>query len=211
MATSTFSDPIVVIAVGSAALAAAMLVWHLVRRPPITRFTKLGLLFAIGVLPIITAGTGNYAGFEATKLRTFCGSCHVMTPYLDDAISPISHSLASRHNRNEQFGPESCYICHAEYGMFGTILTKAGGMKHVYLYALEYRHYTVEEALPKINIAKPFSNDTCMRCHSTEVPSWLAIGDHVSTIDEVRANEVSCASVGCHGPPHIVGKPEVKR
>jgi cytochrome c-type protein NapC len=206
MATSTFSEPYVVVAAGAAALSVALLLWHLVRRPPLTRTTKLLLLLGIGILPLITAGTGNIAGYEATKARTFCGSCHVMTPYLDDAISPYSVSLAARHNRNQHFGPESCYVCHADYGMFGTVTTKMGGMKHVYLYLTEFHAYTFEEALPKIHIAKPFPNDTCIRCHSTAVPSWLAVGDHASMLDEIRANQVSCASEGCHGPPHEVGR-----
>ena len=38
------------------------------------------------------------------------------------------------------FGSENCYVCHANYGMFGTIVTKAGGMRHVWLYLTEYRN-----------------------------------------------------------------------
>jgi nitrate/TMAO reductase-like tetraheme cytochrome c subunit len=206
MATSTYSNPLIAAALASAVVATGLLVWFLVRRPTLTRATKIVLLLGIGVLPLFTAGTGNVVGYEATKARTFCGSCHVMTPYLDDALSPDSLSLAARHNRNEHFGPESCYVCHADYGMFGTVTTKLGGMRHVYLYLFEFRAYSFEEALPKINIAKPFSNDTCMRCHSTAVPSWQDVADHGSLLKEIRNDTVSCASEGCHGPPHAVGK-----
>jgi len=206
MATSISTEPYVLVAVGAAALSALLILWHLIRQPALTRWTKVLLLFGIGLLPLVTAGTGNVAGYEATKARTFCGSCHVMTPYLDDALSPISRSLASRHNFNEQFGPESCYVCHADYGMFGTITTKMGGMRHVYLYLTEFHSLPFEEALPKIKISKPFQNATCMRCHSTDLASWRNVGDHASMADEVRAGEVSCISEGCHAPAHEVGR-----
>src|SRR5438046_6909874 len=116
-----FSDPFVAFAIGCAALAAVLLLWFLVKRPVLDRKVKLVLLFGIGVLPIGTAGTGNVAGYHATKTTTFCGSCHVMTPYSDDSRDRASTSLAARHARNEALGGENCYACHADYGLFGTI------------------------------------------------------------------------------------------
>jgi nitrate/TMAO reductase-like tetraheme cytochrome c subunit len=196
------SDPFLVFALGCAALSVGLLIGYLVVRPKLSRATKLLLLFGIGLLPLGTAANGNVAGYHATKTRTFCSSCHVMTPFGDDASSPGSTSLAARHGRNEAFGDENCYTCHADYGMFGTIATKLGGMRHVYEYALHFHQLTVDEALPKIHIRHPFPNATCMRCHSTEVPGWQRIGDHRSLLDQLRAGTVSCASEGCHGPAH---------
>lgn len=195
-------DPFIAFALVCAVLSAALLLWYLVARPQLTRTTKLVLLFGIGVLPIGTAANGNIAGYHATKTRVFCSACHVMTPFGDDSSNPGSTSLAARHGRNEEFGAENCYACHADYGMFGTITTKIGGMRHVYEYALHFRQLTLEEALPKIHIRRPFPNATCMRCHSTEAPGWQRVGDHKSLIDRVRAGQVSCASAGCHGPAH---------
>ncbi|MFT3694459.1 MAG: NapC/NirT family cytochrome c [Kofleriaceae bacterium] len=200
------SNPLLAAALGCAALSAVLVVWFLVRRPPLTNATKLVLLAAIGVLPIVTAATGNVAGFEATKTRRFCGSCHVMTPYRDDSEDPHSITLAARHARNELFGDENCYACHADYGMYGTIVTKAGGMRHVYEYVLHYRNTPLEEARRTIHIRKPFPNSTCMHCHSTEAPLWNAVKEHASLVDRVRSNEVSCASEGCHGPAHPFSK-----
>jgi len=197
-----FSDPFLVFALGCAALSVGLLIGYLIVRPKLSHATKLVLLFGIGVLPIGTAANGNVAGYHATKTRTFCSSCHVMTPFGDDASSPGSTSLAARHGRNEAFGDENCYTCHADYGMFGTIATKLGGMRHVYEYALHFHQLTVDEALPRIHIRNPFPNATCMRCHSTEVPGWQRIGDHRSLVDRLRAGTVSCASEGCHGPAH---------
>ena len=187
--------------------AAVLALWFLIRRPALTRRTKLVLLAAIGVLPLVTAGTGNVAGYEATKARHFCGSCHVMTPYQNDSEDRHSTALAARHARNQLFGDENCYACHAEYGMFGTVLTKIGGMRHVYDYTFHYRNMSLEEAREKIHIRTPFQNATCMHCHSTEGPSWNAIKDHASILDRVRSGAVSCASAGCHGPAHPFSKP----
>lgn len=200
------TDPLTVTALGCAALSAILVLWYLIRRPALTRATKIVLLFGIGLFPIATAMTANYADFEATKNRTFCGSCHVMKPYQDDSENPMSTSLASRHARNEQFGHENCYACHADYGMFGTVKTKLGGMRHVYLYLTEYRTKSLAEARETIHILHPFQNATCMRCHSTENPLWKGIKDHASVIDRVRNGEVSCASEGCHGPAHPFSK-----
>lgn len=211
MATSIFSDPFLALGLITAGASAIVLLWYLVRRPALTRATKIALLFGIGLLPIATAGNGNIAGFEATKERQFCSSCHVMTPYGADASSADSESLASRHSRNEQFGHESCYSCHADYGMFGTVATKLGGLRHVYEYALHYRDMPTQAFLETIEIRRPFPNATCMRCHSTTNPGWSQIGDHASALADVRANTVSCASEGCHGPAHPFSKDARRR
>lgn len=211
MATSIFSDPFLALGLLTAGAAAIVLLWYLVRRPPLNRATKIALLFGIGLLPIATAGNGNIAGFEATKERQFCSSCHVMTPYGDDAASGDSLSLASRHSRNAQFGHESCYSCHADYGMFGTVATKLGGLRHVYEYVLHYRDVPTQRFLETIEIRRPFPNATCMRCHSTTTPGWGQIGDHASALAELRAGSVSCASEGCHGPAHPFSKAARRR
>jgi cytochrome c-type protein NapC len=208
---SIFSDPFLVLGLGTASLSALVLLWYLVRRPLATRATKIALLFGIGLLPLATAGNGNIAGYHATKERQFCGSCHVMTPYGDDSADPASASLAARHARNEEFGSESCYTCHADYGMFGTITTKLGGLRHVYEYVLHYRTMELEQFLSTIEIRTPFPNATCIRCHSTTNPTWNAIGEHASTRAEVRAGTLACASEGCHGPAHPFSKAARRR
>jgi nitrate/TMAO reductase-like tetraheme cytochrome c subunit len=189
-----------------AVLSALVIIWYLVRRPPLDSGTKLALLFGIGLFPIATAGSGNYAGLEATKQVRFCGSCHVMTPYSNDSGDLHSTTLAARHARNAMFGEENCYACHANYGMFGTIKTKAGGMRHIYEYVFHYKDMSLAEAREKIHIREPFQNSTCMHCHSTENPGWNAIKEHVSLLDRVRGGSVSCASEGCHGPAHPFSK-----
>jgi nitrate/TMAO reductase-like tetraheme cytochrome c subunit len=196
------AHPLTLIALVCAGLAAVILVSFLVRRPALVGATKVWLLIGLGVLPLGAAAAGNIQGYQATKQRKFCGSCHVMVPHASDSEDVSSGSLASRHARNALFGGENCYVCHADYGMFGTILTKLGGLKHVYMYATHYRDISLEEAKKTIRLYKPYPNENCMQCHSTQLDLWLRTPDHKSALTEVRENRISCASAGCHGFAH---------
>jgi hypothetical protein len=207
-----FSDPFLLLALATAGGSAILLLWYLFRRPALTRLTKIALLFGIGILPIATATNGNVAGYHATKTTKFCASsCHVMVPYGQDSWNHESTSLASRHARNEAFGEENCYACHADYGMFGTVTTKIGGMRHVYEYLTHYHSMPLEESLVKIELRRPFRNEQCTRCHSTQNPLFNKVPDHASARDDVRAGKVSCASEGCHGFAHPFSKEARKR
>src|SRR6266568_1817884 len=115
------------VALACTVASAAIILWYLVRRPPLGRVTKVLLLLGLGLLPVMVALTGNIAGYEFTLSRQFCGSCHVMGPYVRDAGDPKSQSLAAIHSRNHKFGEQSCYTCHADYDMFGAITTKLTG------------------------------------------------------------------------------------
>src|SRR5678810_362978 len=122
------------VALASAAIAAVILLHFLLRKPALDLRAKLMLLLGLGVFPAICAATSTVAGMEQTTHREFCGSCHTMDDHFGNATDPKEQSLAARHTRNPFFGEESCYVCHADYGMFGYALTKLGGMKHVYYY-----------------------------------------------------------------------------
>jgi cytochrome c-type protein NapC len=196
------SSPLALIAVICAVLSAVIIVGYLILHPEPTQATRAWLFFGLGVFPLGTAFAGNIQGFEATKERAFCGSCHVMIPHASDSNSLTSRSLSSRHARNKLFGDENCYACHADYGMFGTVVTKMGGMRHVWLYFTEYRHQTIEEARQTIHLLAPYPNDNCMQCHSTEVDLWQKVSDHKASLKDVRSGRVSCASAGCHGYAH---------
>ena len=201
------NHPLALIALTCATLAAVILIVFLVRRPPLDGVTKIWLLLGLGVFPIGAAAAGNIEGFEATKRRQFCGSCHVMVPHASDSGDMNSASLASRHARNALFGGENCYVCHADYGMYGTILTKLGGLKHVYMYATEFHDVSLEEAKQRIHLYKPYPNENCMQCHSTRLALWLQVPDHKASVTELRENRISCASSGCHGFAHPFTKP----
>lgn len=192
--------------IASAFIAAGILVVHLVRRPAIDASTKLWLLMGLGVFPIGSAAAANVEGFHATQTRTFCGSCHVMEPHAGDSVDPKSTSLAAIHARNPTFGGENCYTCHKDYGMYGYVMTKMGGMRHVYLYLTRYHSMPLEESKYDIRILHPLPNENCMSCHTTTAPRWLAIGDHASSLEQVRQGSLSCASAGCHGFAHPMTK-----
>lgn len=199
---SLHATPVAIVALVCAGLSAAILVAYLVLRPKLGHATKVWLTLGLGVFPIGVAAAGNVEGYEATKERAFCGSCHVMGLHAADSDDAASGSLASRHARNQLFGNENCYACHADYGMFGTITTKIGGMRHVWLYYTEYHDVPIEEAKRTIHLRKPYPNGNCMHCHSTRLDLWKRVPDHASSLEEVRAGRVSCASAGCHGLAH---------
>jgi nitrate/TMAO reductase-like tetraheme cytochrome c subunit len=197
-----------VVALSCAAAAAAILIWYLIRKPPLTLAVKLWLLLGLGVFPALGATSSTVTGMEATTNREFCGSCHVMTAHLEDAVAPDSQSLAARHTRNPFFGEKSCYVCHADYGMYGYAMTKAGGMRHVYEYYLGgYMSMSLEEARDKIHLRKPYDNTNCRQCHTTSLHDWRRVPDHESLKVELDSNQVSCASAGCHGYAHPFTKP----
>ncbi len=176
-----------------------IMVWYLVRRPHLQRTTKVLLLLGLGVFPAVVSLTGNVASFGYTMTRPFCGSCHVMGPYLRDAEDPKSTSLAAIHSRNHKFGEDSCYHCHADYQLFGAVTTKMSGMRHLFHYITEYANTGPDgEGGPTIHLYKPFKNDTCMQCHSTGAKKYLEV--HGDQLDAIRAGDVRC--IDCHSEIH---------
>jgi nitrate/TMAO reductase-like tetraheme cytochrome c subunit len=200
-----------IVSVASAAIAAAILIVYLKQKPARDFRTKLWLLLGLGVFPAIAAASSTVAGMERTTEREFCGSCHVMTAHYEDAGDASSQSLAARHSRNPYFGHKSCYVCHADYGMYGYAMTKAGGLRHVYEYYLGgYRKMPLEEFKTIIHLRKPYDNTNCRQCHTTTLHDWRRVPDHVSLKAEVESNKVSCASAGCHGYAHPFTKKPVE-
>lgn len=185
------------VALGLALLSAVLLIGYLVKRPVLTRSVKLWLFFALGPMPISAAMAGNVANFEVTTHRSFCASCHTMDHYANDAADPHSSSLASIHSKNPYFGEKSCYVCHADYGMFGTVMTKIGGMHHVWDY------YTQDWDTPghrPPKLYKPYSNTACMQCHPADKPRQPL--EHKLHNQAMKDGTVSCAAANCHGSPH---------
>jgi cytochrome c-type protein NapC len=166
------------VALIAAASAALILIAYLIRRPALDRRMKLWLLVGLGPLPITAAMIGNVANFEVTKERSFCARCHTMDMYAADAADPKSGTLASMHSKNPYFGNQSCYVCHADYGMFDW---EAPG-----------------HAPPKL--LKPYSHEACKQCHAPDrARQPLEHQVHRKAID---SGEVGCTAAGCHGRPH---------
>jgi cytochrome c-type protein NapC len=187
------------IALACAALSVAIGAWYLIRRPHLHRVTKTLLLLGLGVFPLIVSLTGNIASFEYTLTRPFCGSCHVMGPYLRDAEDPKSNSLAAMHSRNHKFGENSCYTCHADYQMFGAITTKMNGMRHLFKYVTEYASTGPDgQGGPPIHLYKPFKSEACMQCHSMTAKKYLE--QHADQVEQMRSGDVAC--IDCHNEVH---------
>ncbi|MBK7857871.1 MAG: NapC/NirT family cytochrome c [Archangiaceae bacterium] len=195
------------LALGTAAVAAVLLLHHLVMRPRLTMGTRIRLLLGLAVFPFLSAVATTAHGMHRTTEAEFCGSCHVMTTHLTDLEDPESKSLASRHGRNPMFGGSACYTCHADYSMLGYPLTKLKGMSHVYNYYLGgYRSWSLEKFHEEVRIAKPFPNANCQQCHSGALASFRDVKEHRAMAEELKANRVSCASAGCHGVAHTFSK-----
>jgi cytochrome c-type protein NapC len=178
-------------------LSAALIVGFLVRSPPLTAYAKLLLGLGLFVLPTSAALLANVQNLETSKSVEFCGSCHVMDSYVNDARDPSSKSLASLHARLPAFRDEACYTCHADYGMYGGVTTKIGGMHHVVAFYSD--DWTRPGHAPPA-LYKPFDVRTCETCHQP-----LRDGaplEHQVHAAKIAAHEISCAAGGCHGPPH---------
>lgn len=204
------ASPLSWIAFACALVAAGIMVYYLIRRPPLDAAGKTVMLLGVGILPIAVAMIGNMEGLAATEHQQFCGSCHTMDMWIEDANDPDSDSLAAIHSRTTKFGDKSCYVCHKDYGMFGYAMTKIGGMGHVYQFLTEWMWYDREEVLDKIHIARPFKNDNCMQCHSTTGRIWTDTQDHAGLVGDLRSGETSCVSAGCHGYAHPFSKDDEK-
>lgn len=190
-----------------AAVAAAMLVHYLARRPALTLATKGRLALALGLFPVLAAVSSTAEGLRVSTERNFCGSCHVMEFHVHDAEDPNSTSLAARHSRNPFFGGRSCYVCHADYGMLGYPMTKLTGMQHVWAYYTDdYLGETTAQAVGRIELYKPYDNTNCRQCHSGRLPKWRSVPEHVSLEAQLDDNRVSCATEGCHGYAHPFSK-----
>ncbi len=201
------TTPFGALTLASAAIAALILLHHLIARPSLTPTVRLRLLLGLAVIPFITAVSSTAFGLHRTTERDFCGSCHVMATHLSDLEDPKSQGLAARHAHNSQNGPTACYVCHADYGLFGSPLTKLTGMSHVWNYYLGgYSSWSLERFHAEVRTAKSYPNANCRQCHSGTLASFTNIKEHVALAEELEQNRVSCASAGCHGVAHPFSK-----
>jgi len=58
------------------------------------------------------------------------------------------------------------------------VLTKIGGMKHVWMYYTQYRNVSAEDAKKEHRSLRAVSERHCMQCHSTTDALWGAVPDH---------------------------------
>jgi len=148
------------------------------------------LLFGIAVFPSLALLLGATTAIDDAKRPEFCGSCHVMQPFINDLKNDASTTLAAVHYQNRYILEHQCYTCHTDYGIFGPVRAKLTGVRHLWNY--ETGHYT----LP-IKIREPYRVKNCLHCHG-DAKVFRIKHDHLR--EEIDAGVVSC--LDCHGPAH---------
>ena len=176
-----------------------VLAWRGLRRGGSVVAVGVLLFVGLALLPLVLTFVGYVHGFREMETVQSCGSCHVMTPYVNDLTDPKSEALAPVHFKNRYIQEHHCYTCHTDYGMFGTAAAKMEGVRHIYY------HVTGTYTLP-IKIAKPYSNVRCLSCHAESQKFQKSEGHSAEVQPQLIAGSVSC--LDCHAPAHT---PKVAR
>jgi nitrate/TMAO reductase-like tetraheme cytochrome c subunit len=165
--------------------------WKLMNR--IGRVSLAGLVFAF--FPAVWGGAIMLHGMNEMKEVTFCGSCHIMEPYLASLESDDTDSIPAIHFQNNWVAQKTaCFDCHSEYGMWGNIKAKANGLRHVLV------NYTNP---PKgdIELYKPYKNSDCLHCHGAS-KKFNQSENHVDDLEDILAGELGCLE--CHDVGHVL-------
>lgn len=182
---------------------AGLLVW----RPGITagRGGKMLAFLGLFIFPAFAALLGLDQQVEHSKQTRFCLSCHIMEPYgrslkVDDkGYIPAAHFQNNRVPRDQ-----ACYTCHTDYTLYtGGIKAKFRGLHHI------YAQYLGTPERP-VKLYQPFNNRECLHCHAG-ARSFEEGTTHSAILDDIKSNQVSCVSSGCHDMVHnVVGLDRVK-
>lgn len=158
------------------------------------------LLVAVGLVPMMVAFMTFSHGLEESATVSSCGSCHVMTPYVQDLRDIKSDTLAATHFKNRYILENQCYTCHSDYGLGGTIRAKLGGLGHVW-------YYTTGRYEMPLKIAHPYSNVRCLGCHG-ESQKFLTSETKKPIMGDLMSGKTSCLE--CHAPAHPAQKKEAR-
>ena len=139
---------------------------------------------------------------EGSKPVEFCGSCHVMDPYVADLRNPDSELLAAQHYQYRWIADHQCYTCHSDYGLFGDANAKLSGMRHFW-------HYYIAGWDEPIKIRGTYNNQRCLFCHGP-VKGFQEEKAHKANMDAIARSEKSCIGGDCHVSPHPKAKAPVK-
>lgn len=158
-------------------------------RDPATRWM---LFLATSVMPLPVLFLSGAVGIEQSKNVEFCGSCHVMEPFVENMTDPDSDLLAAIHYKQRYIQQNHCYKCHSDYGFLGDVEAKSAGVGHV------WRNITGTYKMP-IRIARPYRYTICLNCHG-RAQKFLEEPQHDGVIDEVLRGETGC--LDCHVASH---------
>ena len=182
--------------------AMALIAWTLVAHRGRLAGFRARLLLFIGVcgVPFPAMLMSTAVGLEQSKAITFCNSCHLMGAFVADMKDPDSRSLSALHFRNRYIQGEHCYSCHTDYGLFGTLEAKIGGMSHVWS---EFAGAGSGRVRPKTN----YRFTICLNCHG-QSSKFIKQKGHAGVVNRVVSGQSACTE--CHtrshaGQPH--GRP----
>ena len=152
-----------------------------------------GVVFA--GLPLTYGFAVVLHGLNSMKSVDFCGSCHVMEPYVASLKVDDQESIPAVHYQNNWVPQENaCFDCHSEYGMFGDIKAKLNGLKHVYV------NY-ITGPPEKVELYKPYRSQDCLHCHAPG-KRYRENEDHVDNAEDIETGETTCQD--CHDVGHIL-------
>ena len=158
-------------------------------------------LLTLGVMPLFLLVIGNFAVLEYAKEERNCSGCHrVLKTYEMDMKNPASDSLAALHFQHRFAPGTSCYSCHTNYGVHGSVAGKIAGLGHA------LRYLTGQYQLP-LKIAGPYPNALCLQCHQG-AKRFMAREEHLDgpgrTSASLFGDKARC--LDCHKPAHRVGR-----
>jgi len=166
----------------------------LFRRRHLTAAASQWMLFiGICVMPLPVMVLGSAVGLEQAKDVSFCQHCHVMQQFVDDMKNPGSDLLAAVHFKNCYIQRSHCYVCHTDYGLFGTVEAKLSGVGHV------WKESTGSITLP-VRISRPYRFTICLDCHGQSA-KFDRVRQHKGLVPRIVSGEARCTS--CHGLSHV--------
>jgi nitrate/TMAO reductase-like tetraheme cytochrome c subunit len=174
-------------------LALLIFAWRSLRSGYMTSTARGWLFVAVGLVPLMVTFLSFAHGLEESTTVSACGSCHVMTPFVQDLQDVKSDTLAAKHFKNRYIRESQCYTCHSDYGLAGTIKAKFEGLGHV------WRYSTGAYDLP-IKINQPYANVRCLGCHGASQKFLTAAGHPKEEMHNLVDGTVPC--LACHGPAH---------
>jgi hypothetical protein len=177
-----------------AALSIALIAWTLAAHRGRLAGFRARLLLFIGVccVPFPAALMSAAVGREQSKAVAFCDSCHLMGAFVADMKDADSRSLSALHFRNRYIQNEHCYSCHTDYGLFGTLEAKVGGMAHVWS---EFSGAGSGAVRPKTN----YRFTICLNCHGQSA-KFVQQKAHGGVVDKVMDGRAACTE--CHSLSH---------
>lgn len=132
---------------------------------------------------------------EHSKRTEFCLSCHIMEPYGKSLYVDDKGYIAAAHFQSHRVpAGQACFTCHTDYTMFGDVRAKLRGLRHLYVYYLG-------KPMNPIHLYTPYNNRECLNCH-TGARSFEESSTHQAMMPELKSNNLSCLSSGCHDTVH---------